>query len=149
MVYKNKKAISPVVATALLLVVAVVAVVGFQTWFNTYQSTLNVKVEEQSQGGSAITIERLESSGIGGDNATVYLRNRDTANDITVTEWKITKDGTAICSNTTSGTAFKNVVTKFNITGGGCTNAAFTVDGSVDVAVITSTGVYSANMIIR
>ena len=33
-----KKAISPVVATALLLVVAVVAVVGFQTWFNTYQT---------------------------------------------------------------------------------------------------------------
>ncbi len=149
MVYKNKKAISPVVATALLLVVAVVAVVGFQTWFNTYQSTLNVKVEEQSQGGSAITIERLESSGIGGDNATVYLRNRDTANDITVTEWKITKDGTTFCTDSTGGTALANVVTAFNITDASCDDALFTTDASVDVAVITSTGVYSARQIVR
>lgn len=35
-----KKAISPVVATALLLVVAIVFVVGFQTWFNSYSENL-------------------------------------------------------------------------------------------------------------
>lgn len=32
----KKKAISPVVATALLLVVAVVSVVGFSGWFETF-----------------------------------------------------------------------------------------------------------------
>ena len=36
MVYKSNKAISPVVATALFLIVAVLAVVGFQGWFQTY-----------------------------------------------------------------------------------------------------------------
>lgn len=59
----NKKAISPVVATALLLVVAVVAVVGFQSWFTTYQSGVNAKVEAESNAGSALTVERLEKVG--------------------------------------------------------------------------------------
>ena len=53
MVNTQKKAISPVVATALLLVVAVVAVVGFQTWFNTYQSENFAKLNEQTAAGSA------------------------------------------------------------------------------------------------
>ena len=43
----NKKALSPVVGTALLLVVAVVAVVGFQGWFQTFSSNLFVDVEQQ------------------------------------------------------------------------------------------------------
>lgn len=68
-----KKAISPVVATALLLVVAVVAVVGFQTWFTTYQSGINVKVEQESNAGSAITIERLEYASA--TEAKVYLKS--------------------------------------------------------------------------
>ena len=42
-----KKAISPVVATALLLVVAVVSVVGFSGWFQTFQSELFVDIERQ------------------------------------------------------------------------------------------------------
>ena len=37
-----RKSISPVVATALLLVVAVVAVTSFQSWFTTFQSGVNV-----------------------------------------------------------------------------------------------------------
>ena len=71
MVY-NKKAISPVVATALLLVVAVVAVVGFQTWFNTYQSEQLSDIEAFAEAGSAVTLERLEVNG-------VYIFNRGTA----------------------------------------------------------------------
>ena len=43
----NKKALHPVVATALLLVVAVVSVVGFQGWFQTFSSTLFVDVEQR------------------------------------------------------------------------------------------------------
>ena len=43
----SKKALSPVVATALLLVVAVTAVVGFQTWFQNYSSQLFTDVESQ------------------------------------------------------------------------------------------------------
>ena len=61
----NKKAISPVVATALLLVVAVVAVVGFQGWFQDFSSSVMSKVETQGDIASSgsITIDSLE----GGD----------------------------------------------------------------------------------
>ena len=50
-----KRAISPVIATALLLVVAVVSVVGFQTFFNTYSTGLFSKVETQSESSVANT----------------------------------------------------------------------------------------------
>ncbi len=53
----NKRAISPVVASALLLVVAVVAVVGFQSWFNSYSTSMFSEVEttsSDSMGQSAI-----------------------------------------------------------------------------------------------
>lgn len=43
-----KKAIGPVVATSLLIVLVVAAVVGFQTWFGTYSSNLNNDIEIES-----------------------------------------------------------------------------------------------------
>ncbi len=47
--FANKKGITPVVAVALLLVVAVLAVVGFQTWFGSYSSGLFSNAEKSSQ----------------------------------------------------------------------------------------------------
>ena len=44
----SKKSIHPVVAVALLLVVAVVSIIGFQTWFNSYSSTVFTGVETKS-----------------------------------------------------------------------------------------------------
>jgi flagellin-like protein len=67
----NKKAISPVVATALLLVVAVVAVVGFQSWFTTFQSKQLTDVELKTSSGVSIAIERVQ-------NESVYILNRGT-----------------------------------------------------------------------
>ena len=78
----SKKAISPVVATALLLVVAVVAVVGFQGWFNTFQSGIFTDIEQQGDISSISTgVETIV-----GD--TLYIR---TARNLTVT--KIEVDG--------------------------------------------------------
>ncbi len=45
---KVKKAIGPVIAVSLFIVVAVASVIGFQTWFNTYQSDINAKAEDTS-----------------------------------------------------------------------------------------------------
>lgn len=66
--YKN--AISPVVATALLLVVAVVAVVTFQSWFYTFSSNVFVDVEDRSGmgGGGNVVIESLVGE-------TLYVKN--------------------------------------------------------------------------
>ena len=43
-----KKSISPVVATALLLVVAVLSVVAFQTWYETFSSKLLADSEQKN-----------------------------------------------------------------------------------------------------
>lgn len=43
-----KKAISPVVATALLLIVSVIATVGFQSWYNSYNSDLFSNIDSTS-----------------------------------------------------------------------------------------------------
>ncbi len=45
---KNKKCISPVVAVALLLIVAVAAIVSFHTWFSGYQSGVFTDTEIKS-----------------------------------------------------------------------------------------------------
>ena len=54
-----KKGISPVVATALLIVVAVVSIVGFQSWYNTYQSGIISNVEMKSVSSSIISVEGI------------------------------------------------------------------------------------------
>lgn len=67
---RNFKAISPVVATALLLVVAVTAVVGFQTFFQTYSTSLFSKVEVQTNNAvdGNLAIETLIGN-------TLYVKN--------------------------------------------------------------------------
>mgnify|MGYP001172923282 CR=1 FL=1 len=66
---KNKHAISPVVATALLLVVAVISVVGFQGWFTQFSSSTLVNVESQSS--NSLTSNSIE--GIYGNN--LYIKS--------------------------------------------------------------------------
>jgi len=56
---KNKKGISSVVATALLLFVAVVLVVSFQSWFGTFSDSVFVDVEGRSNIGEELKIETL------------------------------------------------------------------------------------------
>jgi surface protein len=43
----KRKGISPIVSIALLLVVVVVSTIGFQTWYNSYQSTFYVEVNSE------------------------------------------------------------------------------------------------------
>ena len=57
----EKKALSPVVQTALLLVVAVAAVVAFQQWYSAYQSEVVTDISAQ---GSVLPlgVERITTS---------------------------------------------------------------------------------------
>ena len=74
---KNKKAIGPVVATALLLVVAVVALVSFQGWYQTYQSDILSKTEGKSNiDSSIIFIERIEQTTTG---TNIMIKNQGSA----------------------------------------------------------------------
>ena len=63
----SKKALGPVVATALLLVVGVTAVIGFQTWYQSYSSQLLTQSESQKSDLSS-GIERVLDS-------TLYIRS--------------------------------------------------------------------------
>jgi len=148
MVKKNIKAISPVVATALLLVVAVIAVVGFQTWFNSYQSGLNAKVEQQSNTGANILVERLE-------NETLYLKNAGTEN-VSVTEIKITdsNQNKIDCKENSSKKGNFNLpgsqIAEFGLNSTNCgTLGTLTKGVTADVVVITNKGVYSATEIVK
>lgn len=132
----NKKAISPVVATALLLVVAVVAVVGFQTWFQTYQSGLNTQVEQQSQTGSAVSIERLDTDG---SASSVYVANtavNEVTADVSISE----ESG---CENSSVALTAENV-TEVNLNGCGLTE-----DDTYDVIVRTDDNVFTETEIAR
>lgn len=94
----SRKAISPVVATALLLVVAVVAVVGFQSWFATFNSGVEADIDAQTSGATegGLSVDRVES-GNSTVNSDVYIKSP--SEDVTVTSLSISVDGTEICSN--------------------------------------------------
>ena len=95
MVY-NKRGISPVVATALLIVVAVVSVVSFQTWFGGFSSGVFTKTETQSS--TEIMNTKIENV-IG---SSLYFNNADTEN-ITITQVKFDGVDCNISGNFTFG----------------------------------------------
>ncbi len=68
-IYYSKKCISPVVAVALLLVVAVIAVVGFQNWFDTYST--NILSDVESSSANDVRTSRIET--IVGNS--LYIKN--------------------------------------------------------------------------
>lgn len=135
---KQRKGISPVVATALLLVVAVVAVVAFQTWFNNFQSGQLSDVEQQANAGSAITIERFEADG------DLYVKNSD-VNDIPVSSVSVSYavNGTGIAGCTGAFTAIADNVTPTSLGCNVTNNLAYTI------AVITDGGVYQSELLAR
>jgi hypothetical protein len=59
MVMYNNKTISPVVASSLLVIVAVITIISFQGWFHTYSSSILTNVEEKNTQNCLITTEGL------------------------------------------------------------------------------------------
>jgi len=77
----SKKALGPVVATALLLVVAVVAIVGFNTWFVDYSSKTFVDVENRDNSGEALEIKTISGT-------TLYVKN-SVEDNLSITSFEI------------------------------------------------------------
>lgn len=124
----TKKAISPVVATALLLVVAVVALVSFQAWYGEYSSGLLVDVENSDDEVGDTRIEVME-----GD---VLYFKADGAINITGVRIEGTDCGTA------SNGVYTDEVAQLNVTN--CTSSL--VRGSFEAVVITQSGVFSKEL---
>ena len=86
----NKKGITAIVAMALILIIAVISVVGFQNWFKLFSTKIYTNVETQSinSNNMELTIETL----IGTD---LYIKNNN-QNNISINQIKI--DG-IVCTN--------------------------------------------------
>ena len=82
----NETAISPVVATALLLVVAVVAVVGFQNFFGSFSSNIFSDVEQQNSFENRINFELITEQTVyiksSSNDVLIYFKILDTNNNI-------------------------------------------------------------------
>lgn len=90
----SKKTISPVIATALLFVVAVSAVVGFQNFFSSYSSSIFSNVETQNNLDEKLYVDYVSSE-------VFYLRSDITTN---LTTLKIVDDsGNEMCSFSGNG----------------------------------------------
>jgi len=104
---KNKNAIGPVIAVALLIVVAVSAVVGFQTFFNSYQSSIQSKVETKSN-TNTLDITYIETYI---DKTIIYVKND--ANDYSIiNQIKLNKN---ICNLIGSDVIGEKNITKVSI----------------------------------
>ncbi len=69
---KSKKGISPILATLLLIVIAVAAVIVTYAWVMTFTASTT------SQAGAVLTVENVRFYG-SGDNVEVVIRNSGTA----------------------------------------------------------------------
>jgi hypothetical protein len=102
---KNKKAVHPVVAVALLLVVAVLSVVGFQSWFSSFSTEILVSVEQDTnnQIPSDIYVEDLTTNKI-------YIKSHSGASIISEVSI-LAQNNTQMCINSTSFPVLKGLTT--------------------------------------
>jgi flagellin-like protein len=99
----KRNAISPVVAAALLMVVAVVAVTGFQSWFADYSSEMlsDVEIKSNNADSGILTIEAL----IGNE---LYLIN-NIEDELDIVELKVGDNVCANADNLSLGISYVNV----------------------------------------
>lgn len=85
---KNKKSLGQVVATSLFLVVVVVSIFGFQTWFQTYSTSTLTNVETQSNIDKTILI-----NGVVGNNLYIYSGSNQVMNELKIED----SNGNRVC----------------------------------------------------
>lgn len=134
----SKKAISPIVAIGLLLVVTVAAFVGFQTWFQGFQSGTQTDIVTQADSGAPFSL--LAISG-GADQ--VFVKNLGST-ALNVTQIVI---GGSQCNITQNNQGWSSISasTTGNISLGTCT---ITAGATVDVIVSTDHGAVTTTMVV-
>lgn len=91
----SKKAIGPVIATSLLIVVAVASIVGFQGWFNSFESSTFTDIEQKNSDETSISIE-----GVVGNN--LYLKKNSNKNNLSIIDVKMNGNSCSISGNYSS-----------------------------------------------
>jgi flagellin-like protein len=123
---KSKKAISPVVATVLLLVVVVVSVLGFQGWFTEFSSSIFVDIETQSSGQNSLSVEAI----VGSD---LYLKSN---NNISISSIKINNID---CNINASIKGLENL----NVS-----SCRGNVSGLANIIIVTNYGIFDSHIYI-
>lgn len=123
------KGIGAVVATALLIVVTVAAVIGYQTWFGTYSSEIYSQSENSDM--NIINTEYLDSDKI-------YVKN---SNDLSVNYLNILIDSKSCNISGTINSGIQEIQLK------NCTNGMEI--GPKEVTIITNEGVFSKYLMLK
>jgi flagellin-like protein len=117
---KHRKAVSPVIATMLLVAVAVAAVGAYFIWFRSFQTQSQGSVQEAASG--ALGAE-LQVANIANDETTYYISLRNASNaNVSVTSIKASK-GVEVTIDTGNKIVTGNTAT-FEYTLGGTTKPA-------------------------
>jgi len=88
----NRKAVSPVVATILLVAVAVASVSSYWVWFRSFQTQIQEEVEQQSVISPSIKLEVL-SINDDGNKYYVTLKNASSSGKISLRNSDFIMDG--------------------------------------------------------
>ena len=132
-----KKGIGPVVAIALLIVVAVSSVIGFQTWFGAFQSNIQTKSETSSSNYITIDLNYAENSGT---SMKIYYSNPSSIY-IPVNEIKI---NSIVCTIIGSDTLVENSITEIEVTG-----CSVSSRENAKIVLITPKGIYEEEVYIK
>lgn len=128
----DRKAISPVVAVGLLLIVAVVAVVNFQSWFGSFSSLTYSNTEKKSEQTFDSNIETLIDT-------TLYIKNSNPEN-FTINKVKVGTVDCNISEEINSGISEINLsVCLSNVSGGAVQ----------DVSIFTDSGIQAKTFYIK
>jgi len=134
---KSKKCIGPVVAIALLIVVAVSSVIGFQSWFGAFQSNIQTKSETSSSNYITIDLNYAENSGT---SMKIYYSNPSSIY-IPVNEIKI---NSIVCTIIGSDTLVENSITEIEVTG-----CSVSSRENAKIVLITPKGIYEEDVYIK
>lgn len=128
----NKRGISPVITSALFLVVAVVAVISFQTWFNNYSSITLSNVETRSSNNVGSTsIETIVDT-------TLYFKNGEN-NNLTINSVKVGGYDCNVSATITPGINSLDLsACIYNLT-----------KGSNEVTIYTNKGIYNERLYLQ
>ena len=110
----KRRGVSPVIATLLLIVIAVAAAVLTYIWVTGYMGTL------QSQAGAQQVQERIKIEAIDITNGKVYIRN--------IGETKVTIAAVYLINSTTGSIIASNTTTATDISPGDLQSVTLTLD---------------------
>lgn len=132
----NIKAIGSIVAVSLLIVVAVVAVTGFNTWFNSFSSNLQSKSETQTDNSISLDSQLIQKTSTG---IKIYIKNPSTQT-IRLNQIKINSQE---CNLTNSDVMSPKSITLIDV------DCNYNKGSNLEVTLFTNSGISTKKLILK